>query len=366
MPENREQLCRLWLQFSEGVSLGARARLLEQFGSYEAVFDRFPASCVDLLSPRSIEELAKIKQFGLDRMLARLEELQMQVSFLGEPGYPVLLSAIPDPPDLLFYRGVLTGEAQRSVAIVGSRRETRYGREQAFGIAKELAQQGVVIVSGLARGIDTAAHRGALAGGGRTLAVLGSGLSQIYPQENKPLAEEIMAFGGAVISELQPNTMPLAFHFPLRNRIVSGLAQALLLVEAREKSGTLITVGHALAQGREVFALPGAVDAPGSLIPHRMIREGARLCTNAQDILEDMGWEHAAQKGPEQESLWQMELSESQKAICKLLAHEPLYFDELLQQSSLDSASLSTEITMLEMAGAIVPLPGRQYKLSIS
>lgn len=178
------------------------------------------------------------------------------------------------------------------------------------------------------------------------------------------MAEEIIASGGAVLSELPPNTPPMAYHFPVRNRIVSGLAQALLLVEAREKSGTLITVGHALEQGREVFALPGEVHAPGSLIPHRMIREGARLCTSAQDILEDLGWQSQVETAAEQGSLWQMELSEAQRALCALLQDEPLYFDELLERSGLDSASLSTEITMMEMAGAITALPGRQFRLT--
>lgn len=364
MPDSREQLCRLWLQFSEGVGAQAKAKLLARSGSYEAVFDGFPGSCTGLLSQRSIDELERLKAFGLDRMLARLEELQIQACFRGEPDYPQLLDAIPGPPDLLFVRGRMPPGEQRAVAIVGSRRETRYGRDQAFSIARDLAQQGVTIVSGLARGIDTAAHKGALAGGGRTVAVLGSGHNQLYPQENKPLAEEIAASGGAVVSELPPNTPPMAYHFPVRNRIVSGLAQALLLVEAREKSGTLITVGHALEQGREVFALPGEVHSPGSLIPHRMIREGARLCTGAQDILEDMGWQTDMEPVTAQSSLWQMELSEAQRALCSLLQDEPLYFDELLQRSGLDSASLSTEITMLEMAGAIVALPGRQFRLT--
>lgn len=187
MLESREQLCRLWLQFSEGVSPQAKARLIERSGSYEAVFDRFPDSCRELLSSKSIDELERIRAFGLDRMLARLEELQIQACFRADACYPALLDDIPVPPDLLFYRGRLEAQAQRAVAIVGSRRETRYGRDQAFAIARDLAQQGVTVVSGLARGIDTAAHKGALAGGGITLAVLGSGLNQGLLKNPKPV-----------------------------------------------------------------------------------------------------------------------------------------------------------------------------------
>lgn len=366
MPENLEQLCRLWLAFSEGVSPRVRQKLLELRGSYQALFDGFPASCEGLLSAKSIEELKRVKDFGLDRMLLRLEELGIAIAFRGDgQNYPELLSAIPNPPDLLFYKGRLAAEERAAVAIVGSRRETRYGRSQAHQIAHDLAQEGVTIVSGLARGIDTAAHLGALDGGGITWAVLGSGLSRIYPDANRPLAERIIASGGAIISELPPATLPLAYHFPVRNRIVSGLAQALLLVEAREKSGTQITVSHALDQGRDVFALPGEVDAPGSLIPHRMIREGARLCTCAADILEDMGWKAAqAEELREQTAMAVLALSAEAQAIMGALEAESLGFDELVAKTGLESDRLGAELTMLEMDGHILSLPGKQYRLN--
>lgn len=364
MRESREQMCRTWLSLCEGVSLKARARLLAAFGSFQAAFERFPAGFDGLVSTKTIEELGKLKAVGLDRLLMRLEELGIRRAYLGDAQtYPGMLSHIPDPPDVLFYRGLLTGAEERTVAIVGSRRETRYGRNQACRIAMELAQHGVTVVSGLARGIDTAAHRGALDGKGRTIAVLGSGLSRLYPEENKKLAEEIVAAGGAIVSELPPNTEPLAYHFPMRNRIVSGLAQALLLVEAREKSGTLITVGHALDQGRDVFALPGEVDAPGSLVPHRVIRTGGRLCTCAGDILEDMGWAEHPVPQPEQVQMALPMLPPDQQAICLALQDEDKGFDELLAVTGLDTASINTALTMLELEGLLEPLPGRRFKL---
>lgn len=364
MLDSRQQLCRLWLACTEGVSYRARAQLVLRFGGFEELFDAFPKDCQDLLGPKTLEELSRLKTAGLDKIALRIEALGISLAFMGDgKDYPAPLASLPDAPDVLFYRGRLGARGERAIAIVGSRRETRYGRSQAFAIARDLAREGVTIVSGLARGIDTAAHKGALEAGGRTIAVLGSGLSNIYPQENKALAEQIVASGGAVISELPPAAEPLAFHFPVRNRIVSGLAQGLLIVEAREKSGTLITVGHALEQGREVFALPGDVEAPGSLIPHQMIRDGARLCTSARDILDDMGWS-AQIVEPQQMQLDLSELSVMQRRIMEALSDEPRGFDELMAITGLDVAQLSQEVTMLEMDGLAELLPGRMLKRS--
>ncbi|MHC1786269.1 MAG: DNA-processing protein DprA [Christensenellales bacterium] len=363
MLENRQQLCRVWLALSEGVSARNRALLVLRFGGFEELFDAFPIDCQDLLSPKTIEELGRLKAAGLDKIALRLETLGIRVAFLGdETDYPALLCSIPDPPDLLFYRGSLKSGDERAIAIVGSRRETRYGRAQAHAIARDLARQGITVVSGLAWGIDTAAHKGALDAGGRTIAVLGSGVSNIYPEENRALADQIIASGGAVISELPPAAEPLAFHFPIRNRIVSGLAQGLLLVEAKEKSGTLITLSHALEQGREVFALPGEVDAPGSIIPHRMIREGARLCTCAADILEDMGWIETRSPKGEQQAMDLSQLPLAQQNILRALADEAQGFEEMMAITGLDAAELGTQVTLLEMDGLLQVLPGKSFR----
>lgn len=364
MTLTREALCRVWLAMSDSATVRARKKLLERYGSAEAAFDCFSSVDRDCIGPAAWEEYHALKEKGLDRLSEELQSSGHQIAFREDAGYPPLLRQIDEAPNLLFFKGSLETVGERAVAIVGSRRETRYGREQAYRIAKELALSQVTVVSGLARGIDTAAHRGALDGKGRTIAVLGSGLSRIYPAENAALAERIALSGGAVVSELPPMSEPLAFHFPIRNRIVSGLSHAVLLVEAREKSGTLITVGHALDQGREVFALPGQVDSAASQVPNRFIREGARLCTCAEDILEDLGWADAHRAPAKGRSRPRPTgLSAEQMKIYHALQEEEKSFSELLEATSLPVSDLGIQITLLEMEDVIETLPGRQYRL---
>lgn len=358
---NRRVLCHVWLASSLSLGYKARQRLLAAFGSAEAAFDGFSDDLAGMVGGKAWQELSKMRRMGLDKIALALERAGAFAAVLGDGHFPEILNGIIDPPDLLFYQGALNRDFGRAIAMVGSRRETRYGREQAYRIARGLAERGVTVVSGLARGIDTAAHLGALEGGGRTAAVLGSGISNVYPPENKDLADRIAASGGAVISEFAPGAEPLAFHFPFRNRLVSGLCQGTLLIEAREKSGTLITVGHALAQGREVFALPGQVNMPGSVVPHRMLREGARLVTCCEDILEDMGWDTPPSRAGQLDFI-SPDLTKEQKQIYDALCDEPLGFQELIDRLSVPASELNAQITMLELTGLIEALPGRQFR----
>lgn len=357
---SRNLLSQVWLASSPNLGYKAKHRILDHYGGAEQAFDRFDPHARSLAGDKAYQELAKIRLMGLDKIAAALKRIEASVCIAGDESFPDILRDIPDPPDLLFYQGVLNRDFGRAVAIVGSRRETRYGREQAHKIARELSENGIKVVSGLARGIDTAAHLGALEGGGHTVAVLGSGINNIYPTENKELAARIIASGGAVISEFAPNADPFAFHFPFRNRLVSGLCQATLLVEAREKSGTLITVGHALSQGREVFALPGPVDAPGSVVPHRMLREGAGLVTCARDLMEDMGW--TVRELAEQTQFPLPDLTNDQRRLYDALCVEPLDFNELQALLDLSTQELNVLLTTLEMHGLIQTLPGRTFK----
>lgn len=363
MSENLERLCHAWLSCSESLTYKARIRLLSFYGSASKAYESFSAGDASLVGEKAWQELQLVKKTGLKKLEQALETTNIRLSSIQDKDYPSLLLQITDPPDLLFYQGILPEPDARFIAIVGSRRETRYGREQAFQIARGLATQGIIIVSGLARGIDTAAHEGALAAGGRTVGVLGSGIKRMYPKENVGLASRMISSGGVVISEFAPKAEPLAYRFPFRNRVVSGLSHGVLLIEARENSGTLITVGHALAQSREVFCLPGQVDSPGSIVPHRMLREGARLVTCADDILEDMGW--AVKKGEQQIQMPILDLTEEQRRLYDSLRDEPQGFNHLSHLMGLDVAQLNVLLTQMEMDGLIETLPGKMFRQAI-
>lgn len=355
-----QNLYEAWLSCSQSLGYQARKRLTQAYPDSKVYFDRFPAASRDLIGKKAYEELAVLREKGIQKLQEALSRSDIHISVPGDAFFPELLSVIEDPPALLFYRGTLKKDEPRAIAMVGSRRETRYGREQAFRIARELAEQGVTIVSGLARGIDTAAHLGALEAGGRTIGVLGSGIKNIYPTENIALAERIINKGGALVSEFAPTAEPLAYHFPVRNRLVSGLTQGVLLIEAREKSGTLITIGHALLQGREVFALPGPVDAPGSAVPHRMLREGARLVTCGMDLMEDLGW--ASRDISVQTSFILPDLTNEERRLYDSLCHEPLEFSSLMEETGLSASRLNVLLTTLEMKDLIEVMPGRVFK----
>lgn len=356
------QLSRIWLSLSTSLSYNAKQRLMH-YASPLDLFENFDSALLHIISEKAYKELLLLKQGGLDKIQEALLKRNISVSFLGDEQYPVLLSSISDPPDVLFYKGRLSAEELPSISIVGSRRETKYGRKQAEKIAYELAESGVCIVSGLAYGIDSAAHTGCVNAKGKTIAVLGSGINNIYPKDNEELANQIIELGGALLSELPPNADPLAFHFPARNRIVSGLAHALLLIEAREKSGTMITVNHALQQGREVFVLPGPVDVESSIIPNRLLREGARACTKAQDILLDMGWiEDSVQE--KQLSLPVLELTSVQQKIYDALSQDTLGLEELIDKTGLSVSNIMAELGLLELQDIIEALPGKRYKIS--
>ncbi len=362
----QEELCRIWLQSAHSLTWRMRNTLMLYFGSAEILFDQIGPSVQNMVGDKVYQELVDLKGKGLDALTDKLRKSGAEMVFFGREGYPALLAEINDPPQALFVRGRLEAE-EKSVAIVGSRHETRYGRAQAFSIARDLARAGVTVVSGLARGIDTAAHEGALAGGGRTVAVLGNGIDSVYPEENTSLAQRIVDSGGAVITEFPFGAEPRAHHFPIRNRIISGMSAALLLIEGRAHSGTMITAEYAAEQGREVFALPGMVDAPGSTAPHRLLREGAGICTCAQDILEDMHWsERAVKQEKPKNEINLSSLTDVQRSIVKCLRDEEKRFEELLSQTGLASDALTAELTMMELDGIIEARPGRAYALKRS
>ena len=363
MDYSREMLCRLWLQNADAASWNAVRRLLKTYGSAENVWDAFSPDMRKELSEKGYQQLLSFRHAGRDKQLMELDRIGAQVILSSMPGFPERLRNIPDAPDILFVRGKLPPENCPAVAVVGSRHDTRYGREQTVRIARELAQMGVVIVSGLARGIDTAAHEGALQGGGRTVDVLGNGIKGIYPPENRDLAERILQTGGAIISEFAPDSEPLPFHFPIRNRLISGLSDALLLIEARYRSGTASTVNHALDQGREVFALPGNVGAPGSELPLQLLKEGAVMCTEGMDIALHMGWQKVQPTvQTAQTTLFDAGMEHESDPILRALRLEEKTFEELLEETHLNASELGSRLTLLEMEGAVQRIGGRAYR----
>lgn len=357
MELSKEQLARVWLQCAP---MGAWNRLRDcqgQLGGAEQVWDAFSPDFYAMLGEAAYAYLNDTRQSRCRQILYQLDQLCARPVFLGDDGYPTPLSVISNPPDVLFVRGELPPGSMPAVAIVGSRSATRYGLTHARRIARELAQNGVAVISGLARGIDAAAHEGALEGGGRTVAVLGSGVGNVYPPENRALAERIVQSGGAVISELAPDAKPLSYHFPVRNRLIAGLSGAVLLIEAQKKSGTHSTIEYALIQGREVFALPGNIDSPGSELPLALFKDGAQICTCAQDILDGMNW----RKKPPEQASFLTEESEEDDPILRALALEEKNLEELIELTGLSAGELSTQLTLLEISGKIERRAGQAY-----
>jgi DNA processing protein len=299
--------------------------------------------------------LAARRSLSLDAEWQKVRDRGISVLGREDPGYPPLLKKIHDPPFLLYARGRQVQWERPWIAVVGSRKMTAYGRELAFWLGRELAARGIGVVSGLARGIDTWAHRGALKGGGETAAVLGTGLDTCYPAENRLLAEEISR-AGLLLSEFPLGTGPKPQHFPLRNRIISGISLGTVVVEAAEKSGALITADLALEQGREVFALPGPINSPMSRGCHSLIQQGAKLVQGIEDLLEELpGYSPpaagAAAAGGEP-------LSPDEEKLLELLPYHPHPVDDLAGASGLPVSRVKAALTMLEIKGMIAQEAG--------
>ena len=356
MEYTKDHLSRMWLRLAPTDTWAKVDRVCKSMGGAENLWNAFSDTLYDALGPDAYAALHDARESRCGLLLRQLEKAQARPLFRGGADYPPALAALPDAPDVLFVKGQCRFE--RAVAIVGSRKCTRYGSAQAIRIARALSARGVAVISGLAKGIDTAAHTGALEGGGPTVGVLGSGFLEFYPAENKALAERIISQGGGVITEYPPAAPPLPYHFPLRNRLISGLAKAVLLVEAQEKSGTHSTLLHARRQGKAIFALPGNVDAPGSALPLKMLKEGALICTGADDICAAMGWQG---ESPVQASFLIPDDAESDDPILRCLALEEKTLEELLQETQIPIGEMSTRLTLLELSGEIERRAGRAY-----
>jgi len=345
-----------------------RARmLLEHFGEAPKVL---AASRSELLRVRSIgEETAEAiagweKSVDLAGELKRIQEFGCHVLIQSDEHYPAVLREIYDPPLVLYVKGGLTAKDRNAVAMVGSRMTTHYGLETARKLAYQLACVGVTVVSGGARGIDTAAHQGALAAKGRTVCVLGTGINLVFPPENRDLFERI-AGSGAVITQFPFNRNGDKQSFAIRNRIIAGMTLGAVVVEADRHSGALITSNFATEYGRQVFAVPGRIDSPRSKGCHDLIKKGAKLCEDAEDILSEFEYLFPASNRPpspaETGVLPALELSENEKLVFDSLGHEESAIDEVIRRSGLPSSAVSVALLGLEMKRVVRQLPGKLF-----
>jgi DNA processing protein len=296
---------------------------------------------------------------SIDADARKIARLKVEVIGWTDARYPPSLTCIHEPPLVLYVRGELIEEDSCGVALVGTRYATAYGKSVARKLARELAYRGITVISGLARGVDLAAHEGALEAGGRTVAVLGSGVDVVYPKENSSLVEAIQREGcGAVVSELPMGSKPLSGNFPRRNRIISGLSKGVVVVEAPERSGALITARLALEQGREVFAVPGPVTSPYSRGVHMLLRDGAKLVEDVNDILEELELPDFSQNSSAEHTV---ELTLGEEAVLKVLSQDARHIDVIGQACGLSPAETAEALMRLQLRGKVRELPGKLF-----
>ena len=360
---NTDEL-KYWVGFSRmpGIGRVKIAQLLEHFSTLEQAWK---ASTGELrkagLDSKSADTIVNMRpRISLDAEMESLKRYKVKVLTCDSATYPQRLREIYDYPPVLYVRGNPLPEDETCLAVVGTRRATVYGRQVTEEIVSDLARNKVTIVSGLAKGIDSIAHRAALEAGGRTIAVFACGLDIVYPAENANLAREIME-RGALISEYPLGIRPKADNFPRRNRIMSGLSLGVLVIEAGESSGALITANQALEQNRDVFAVPGSILSPASRGTNRLIQEGAKLVRNHVDILEELNLAMVAQQLEMKEIL---PADETESLLLKQLSAEPTHIDEVCRHSRLTPALVSSTLTMMELKGMVKQVGGMNYVLA--
>ena len=352
-----------WVAFHRVPYIGpARLnRLMDTFGSLGKAWSAPEVELRRCLEDRARSALIRTRnELDVASVYGEIVASGVKIATPVDLAYPLLLSEIPAPPPVLYYRGELLETDRTAVAIVGTRRMTAYGREMTARIAADLARAGVTVVSGLARGVDGVAHQAALDAGGRTIAVLGSGINRIYPPEHRNLAQRITE-QGAVLSDYLPDTPPDGVNFPPRNRIISGLSLGVVVIEAPDRSGALITVDFAADQGRDVFAVPGPATAPNSAGTNRLIREGARLVRSADDVLEDLQIRRGAADTALQQAL---PLDEGERRLLAILTSMPQHIDDLAALSDCTVAEISGRLMMLELQGLVRNTGAQHYARS--
>ena len=355
---------KYWVGFSRMPSIG-RVKLSQLREHFITLAHAWKASTGELrkagLDSKSADTIVNLRpRISLDAEMENLKRYKVKVLTCDSPGYPQRLKEIYDYPPVLYVRGNLLPEDECCLAVVGTRRASVYGRQVTEEIVSDLARNKIAIVSGLAKGIDSVAHRAALGANGRTIAVFACGLDIVYPAENAELARAIME-RGALISEYPLGTRPKADNFPRRNRIMSGLSLGVLVVEAGESSGALITANQALEQNRDVFAVPGSILSPASKGTNHLIQEGAKLVRDHVDILEELNLAMVAQQLEMKELL---PTDETESLLLKQLGNEPTHIDEVCRQSALAAGLVSSTLTMMELKGMVKQVGGMNYVLT--
>ena len=365
-----EIAARLWLNYGTEYNSRLFLRIVKKNGSLLEAKDALTAhaDAFAALPDRVRARLTEANQTGfVERLIECMEKKSIRFTFPGDDRYPKLLAEIPDPPSVLYYIGKIEPDPELSIAMVGSRHPTKYGIEVAKRFGYDLASAGALVVSGLAEGIDACAARGALDAKHAvcpTLAVLGCGVDVVYPKANERLYDEIIE-RGAVVSEFLPGTQVERFHFPIRNRVMSGLAHGTLVIEAAERSGTSITAGYAHDQGRDVFAVPGRIGDEMSAGPNGMIARGeAKAVFSPDEILSEYSCLHVpAETRPPANVLLLSSLPEDQRAICRLLKSGEMSFDDLCDALTLPIGTMNACLTELQFSGILQVLPGRRYAI---
>lgn len=358
---------KYWLGFSLVPEIGPKRMnlLLQAFGSVRSAWEADEAQLRAAgFDGQPLLNLLRARQrLNLDAELAKVERAGARLVVIDDDDYPPLLKPLAGAPFVIYVRGELTAQDQLALAIVGTRKATVYGRDAAHHFAKELARQGVTIVSGLAHGIDSVAHRAALEAGGRTIAVLGCGIDQVYPRDHADLARQI-ADCGALVSEFPIGTRPEPRHFPRRNRIISGLSLGVLVVEAPESSGAMITASTAAEQGRDVFAVPGNIFSPSSGGPNRLIQDGAKLVMTLEDILGEINVTYRnVEISAKAEQIAPADGNEA--ALLQYLGADPIHIDDLVRLSGLPAATVSSTLTILELKGLVGTVGPMQYRAHV-
>ncbi|MDP3047798.1 MAG: DNA-processing protein DprA [Chloroflexota bacterium] len=355
---------KYWVGFNlvNGVGPVRFRRLLDVFGTAREAWNASAATLTAAgMDPRCVESILAVRaRANLDRHLERIAQRGITLLTWDDEDYPRQLKNIHSPPPLIYVQGKLAPQDEIAVAVVGTRRLTVYGRECTMQLAGELGRHSITVVSGLAKGVDTMAHRGALEAGGRTIAVLGTGLDVVYPPENARLADEI-AQRGALITDYPLGTQPEAGNFPPRNRLISGLSLGVVIVEAGDKSGALITCDYALEQGREVFAVPGNITSRMSVGTNRLIQQGAKLVTRVEDIVEELNLGMVAEQLVMRDVLPE---NDQEAALLRSLTTEPTHVDEIVRASGLPVSEVSATLTMMELKGMVRQVGGMNYVIA--